>query len=101
MQVTAGMRLKSAVSSTEVVVVRPPSDQTEITCGGVPMFELDQASPTTSSGPNVKGQSLLGKRYVDDMSGIELLCTRGGSGVLACDGRVLAVQKTKPLPSSD
>ena len=43
----------------------------------------------------------MGKRYVDDEIGIELLCTRSGSGALTVDGRVLTLKGAKPLPASD
>ena len=41
---------------------------------------------------------LLGKRYADEASGIELLCTKPGPGPLAVDGRPLVVKGAKPLP---
>ena len=44
---------------------------------------------------------LLGKRYVDDESDIEVLCTKAGDGALAVDGRPLVLKTAKPLPSSD
>ena len=51
--------------------------------------------PTLGDGP------LLGKRYADDDLGLELLCTRAGTGALTVDGRPLLVKGAKPLPSSD
>ena len=45
--------------------------------------------------------TLLGKRYVDDDAGLELLCTKAGPGTLHCDGRPLGLKGAKPLPSSD
>jgi hypothetical protein len=44
---------------------------------------------------------LLGKRYADDDLGLELLCTRAGTGALTVDGRPLLLKGAKPLPSSD
>jgi len=44
---------------------------------------------------------LIGKRYNDDVTGMEVLCTKGGYGPLTCDGRSLAVKAAKSLPSSD
>jgi len=32
---------------------------------------------------------------------MELLCAKGGAGVLACDGRIMAIKSAKPLPASD
>jgi hypothetical protein len=44
---------------------------------------------------------VLGKRYTDDSSNIEVLCTKGGAGTLTCEGRVMLPKDAKPLPSSD
>jgi hypothetical protein len=95
------MQLKSAVSSTEVIVVRPTDADVTLTCGGVPLVTLDDASQGSAVQPGLAGKSLLGKRYTDEVTGIELLCTKGGPGQLACDGRPLDIKAAKPLPSSD
>jgi hypothetical protein len=44
---------------------------------------------------------LLGKRYADESSGLEVLCTKPGPGPLTVDGRPLEVKGPKPLPASD
>ena len=43
----------------------------------------------------------MGKRYSDEESGLEVLCSKAGEGALAGDGRALPVKGAKPLPSSD
>jgi hypothetical protein len=48
-----------------------------------------------------KGGSLLGKRYVDEASGLEVLCTKGGEGSLSINNKLLTLRVTNPLPSSD
>jgi hypothetical protein len=45
--------------------------------------------------------ALLGKRYVEDALGLEVLCTKAGEGTLAVDGTALPIKDAKPLPSSD
>ena len=60
-----------------------------------------EQEPRGAPAPGPDGGTLLGKRYVDEASGIELLCSKGGSGSLACDGRAMTVKGAKPLPSSD
>jgi hypothetical protein len=98
----AGSRLRSLVCTTEVVVVKAPGDDAEVTCGGEPLVALDDeraSSDTAVAGDD--GGSLLGKRYVDEESGIELLCSKAGAGQLAVDGRVLTIKGAKPLPSTD
>ena len=47
------------------------------------------------------GGTVVGKRYVDDESGIELLGSKAGAGSLAVDGRALRLKEAKPLPASD
>lgn len=102
MQLKPGSRLRSTVCTTEVVVVRAPTDEVDVTCGGQPM--VDPASAGTGAGavaPEFAEGTLLGKRYADDERGVELLCTKAGDGSLAVDGVALGVKGAKPLPSSD
>ena len=102
MKLRPGQKLHSAVCAAQVVVVKAPPDDVDVGCGGVPLLE-DGQSPegdvtldaTLGDGP------LLGKRYADDELGVELLCTRPGTGALTVDGRLLPVKGAKPLPSSD
>jgi hypothetical protein len=51
--------------------------------------------------PNLAGGTTLGKRYVDESSGLEVLCTKAGTGTLTLDGTPLTLQGAKPLPASD
>lgn len=44
---------------------------------------------------------MLGKRYVDTESGLEVLCTKAGRGVLSADGRQLTTKAPNALPASD
>ena len=97
MQTKPGLKLRSTACSTEVVVVRPAADDIELTCCGAPMT-TDEVQATPAADPD---GILLGKRYTDETTGIEVLCTRPGLGELAVDGRVLVLKGTKPLPSSD
>ena len=99
MQTKPGLKLRGTGCSTEVVVVRPAKGDVEINCCGAPMAEADGAAATPAA-PDPEG-ILLGKRYADEESGIELLCTAPGPGPLSVDGRELAVKGPKPLPASD
>ncbi len=45
--------------------------------------------------------SQLGKRYRCSVCGTEILCTKAGEGTVACCGKEMEVQESKPLPSSD
>ncbi len=102
MKIPAGSRWKSAVCTTELVVVKPPKQDGELACGGAPMLSMNTERP--AGGVPAVGQdggTLLGKRYGDDASALELLCTKGGAGTASFDDRALAVRVVKPLPSSD
>ncbi len=101
MELKAGDRLRSAVSDTEVVVIRASDGDVALTCGGVPLRRADENGPGGPVHPGHEGEALLGKRYVDDADTLELLCTKPGDGALAVDGRPLQLKSAKPLPSSD
>ena len=101
MELKPGSRFRSQVCETEVVVVKVGSGG-ELTCGGVPVVPIDTA--VDGSAPVDEGHdggTLLGKRYCDEASGIEILCVRPGAGSLAVDGRLLELKTAKALPSSD
>jgi hypothetical protein len=60
---------------------------------------VDGAGPAGSS---VEGELvLIGKRYSEPTSGIEVLCTQAGPGPLAYNGQPLSANAPKPLPASD
>ncbi len=97
-----GSRLRSAVCTTEVMLVKAPAAPVEIRCGGTPM--LDPAAPRPAGleiAPDARNGTLLGKRYVNGAGDLELLCTKPGEGSLAVGGTPLAMKEAKALPSSD
>lgn len=97
-----GSRWKSAVCDTEVVVVRAPGAPVALACGGAPMVAHSAPAPARGEiDPGHAGGSLLGKRYADADSGIELLCVKAGAGSVTVDGRPVAAKEAKKLPSSD
>jgi hypothetical protein len=96
---TSGKRLRSNVSDTEIIVVRPPAAPVELSCGGQPMTaNLATGAAAASSAEN---DTVLGKRYVDADTGLEVLCTKAGPGVLTADGRQLTIKAPTALPASD
>jgi len=102
MKLRPGQKLRSAVCDAQVVVVKAPSGDVELGCGGAPLLDDRQESDGAAGlDPALGDGPLLGKRYADDVLGLELLCTRAGTGALTVDGRPLAVKGAKPLPSSD
>jgi hypothetical protein len=102
MKLRPGQKLHSAVCDAQVVVVRAPSDDVELGCGGAPLLDDGQdASGGAALDATLGDAALLGKRYADEELGLELLCTRGGAGALTLNGQVLPLKGAKPLPSSD
>ena len=102
MDLKPGTRWASQVCDTEVVVVRAP------TRAGVARVRRAPDDPggrrpalPASPGPGVRRGLLIGKRFADPDSGLELLVTKAGEGTLAVDGIAIPLKEAKPLPSSD
>ena len=67
MQLKAGGRIRSAVCSTEVMVILAPQGEAELTCGGAPMLPLGTEPPGGASiSADAKGGTQIGKRYVNE-----------------------------------
>ncbi|SPM35157.1 hypothetical protein MRAB57_2978 [Mycobacterium rhizamassiliense] len=94
-----GKRLRGKVSSTEIIVVRPPAAPVELSCGGQPMTADLAAGAAGAS--TTENDTVLGKRYVDKETGLEVLCTKAGPGVLSANGRQLTLKAPNALPASD
>jgi hypothetical protein len=45
--------------------------------------------------------NVLGKRYLCETCGTEVLCNKAGSGGLECCEGEMKIKEAKPLPSSD
>jgi hypothetical protein len=102
MELKPGSRWKSAVCDTEVVVVRATANPATLECGGHPMLAHAEAKPAglaINEGQDAGTQA--GKRFADDVSGLEVLCTKGGKGSLGIDGRSIGQKEAKKLPASD
>lgn len=98
----AGTRLKSAVCSSELMIVVAPAGDVELTCGGAPVIDLAADAPAGAEiDPDQKQGTQMGKRYTNEAGDIEILCTKPGEGGLALGGTPLEIKGAKPLPSSD
>ncbi|MFF3574785.1 hypothetical protein [Nocardia jiangxiensis] len=97
-----GVRLRSQVCATQVIVVRAGSAAAALQCGGYPMLELSEtpAEGLTAVAGFTEGTA-IGKRYVNADGTVEVLATKGGAGSLALDDAALTLKAPKPLPSSD
>jgi len=93
-----GIRLKSSVCDTEVMVIR--GSNVVVECGGAPMAE-DRPAERGAPNANFAGGTQMGKRYVDAAATLELLCVKPGKGSLSVGGVALQIKEAKPLPSSD
>jgi hypothetical protein len=97
----AGTRLRSVACTTEVVVVRASGDAVDLRCGGKPMVDLQQAPAPAASVSADAPVTLIGKRYWCESAGLELLCTKAGSGQLTVGDEPMVIRSTAALPSSD
>lgn len=100
MKLKPGTRLESQTGDGTFIVVRAPGEEIDLRCGGHPLSEAGtrgERMPITLSGD----ASLLGKRYADEDLGLELLCTKAGSGALTVGDTPLLIKSAKPLPASD
>lgn len=96
----AGGRFRSTVSDVQVMVVKAPPGEHQLQCGGADMQAMaGAAAAVTDASP--AGETLIGKRYVNADESLELLCTKGGKGVLTLGGVELEIKQAKQLPSSD
>ncbi|MGV9862282.1 hypothetical protein [Rhodococcus koreensis] len=94
-----GQRLRSSKSTLQVMLVRAPKGDAELTINGSTL--MIDAEPGTPSDPADGAGIELGKRYEDEAGTVELLCVAAGRGELALNGAPLAVKVPKPLPASD
>jgi hypothetical protein len=85
-----------------VIVVKTPSGDVDLRCGGQPMVPIGgEAGAGGSPDPAHNSGTLLGKRYADEAIGLEVLCTKAGQGSLSIGEVALGIKEAKPLPSSD
>jgi hypothetical protein len=96
-----GSRWKSTVDTTEVMVIRGPATDVDLRCGGHPMVSSGTEGVAAELDPAYAEGTQVGKRYVDEEIGLELLCSKAGQGTLAVGDRSLSLKDAKPLPTSD
>jgi len=102
MELKPGSRWKSSVCDVEVVIVRAPKTPVTLECGGQPLSAHTAEKPQgLELSPDHSAGCQVGKRYVDEETGLEVLCSKGGKGSLSVNGRPITVKEAKKLPSSD
>jgi hypothetical protein len=98
----AGARLKSAVSDTQIMVLRTAGTPIDLRCGGHALLGMQETpAEGLAMDAGLAEPCLTGKRYVDEAETMEFLCTKGGEGALTADGVMLGIKQAKQLPSSD
>ncbi len=97
-----GARLFSRVCTTEMIAVRAPGAEVDLTIGGAsPALSENERDLSGSVVEGHGGGAATGKRFVDESETIELLCTKSGEGVPAVNGERLRLKTPKAAPSSD
>jgi hypothetical protein len=96
-----GSRWKSAADTTEVLVIRGPKADVDLRCGGHPMVAPGTDAAPVELDPAYADGTQIGKRYVDEDLGLELICSKAGPGTLTVGDRSLALKDARPLPASD
>ena len=103
-----GSRWRSAVCDTEVVVVRAPGRPVTFRIGGAGALPAEaiperHSRERAAAQPDatLAGSSLLGKRYTDEATGLEMLCVKAGRGTITVDGRPVTIMTPRQLPASD
>ncbi len=97
-----GARFRSSVCDAEVIVIKTPSPEADLRCGGVEMVPVGASKPDgVTATPGFDAGTQLGKRYTDEKGELELLCTKAGSSSLSLGDALLEIKAAKPLPSSD
>ena len=82
--------------------MRPAKGEVSLECGGRPMIPFNAERPAgLSPAPEYAAGTFVGKRYADDETGLEALCSKTGTGSLMVGGRRIAEKEAKKLPSSD
>ena len=100
MELRPGLKLKSAVCATEVIVVSGMGDF-DLTCGGAPMLEAGADGGDGSPAEGLAEGTLMGKRYTDADGSVEVLCTKPGDGSLGIGQTALGLKEATALPASD
>jgi len=103
-----GSRWRSAVCDSEVIVVRTPSEPVLLCIGGAPVLAAGTQRPANPQRPaataprdGLADGTRLGARYTDQVSGLEVLCTRSGTGTITVAGRPAVRMSPRQLPASD
>ncbi len=100
-ELKTGARLKSAVCDGEIMVVATHGGDIALTCGGAPMTAAGEEAQSAEMNADHAVGIVIGKRYITEDEGLEVLCVKAGAGSLAVGGDLLLQKDTKKLPKTD
>jgi len=101
-QLKPGARLFGAACTTELIVVKAPSEPIDLRIGGHPAcLSAADRDASLSVLTDESSAPAMGKRYVDESGSLEVLCTKAGPGAVGIGDVLLLAKDAKPLPSSD
>ncbi len=100
-ELKTGARLKSVVCDGEVMVVKAPGGDFDLTCGGTAMVDSGADAERAEINPDHAVGIVIGKRYINEDESLEVLCVKAGEGSLALNGNLLLQKDTKALPKTD
>ena len=98
MDIKVGSRLKCSLTGSEFMVVKIGDGA--LSNGGKNLIDSKENSEIMSDNKIEGPGNTLGKRY-ESKSGIIVLCTKAGPGIVSCDNAPMTEVKPKRLPSSD
>ena len=98
MDIKVGSRVKCSLTGSEFMVVK--TGEGTLSNGGKNLLDSTEKTEISSDAKIEGPGNTLGKRY-ESKSGIIVLCTKAGPGVVSCDNAPMTEVKPKRLPSSD
>ena len=101
MQLKTGQRLGSTVCNAEVMVIKAPAEDVNLSCGGSALVETGAAGEKGAIDAEHSNGVQIGKRYVDSDATVELLCIKPGDGSLTLGGTPMLLKDSKKLPKTD
>jgi len=97
-----GEVLLSPTADARFLVINPGTAMSLPTLSGVPLVRGRRRASSSATRSEVDWQLKGGRRYVDVVSGLRLLCIWPGQGWLQCEGRGLIMERDSrdwPVPA--
>ena len=82
-------------------MVKAPGEPIDLRGSGHSFSTIDTDVTAQNIETGLDGGTQLGKRYVDESLGLDLLCTRADKSSISVDNAILGLKPAKALPASD